>query len=104
VPNNSNVQLRNFAARSLAATLGTIPVALALGAALALTLPLPASMGLTIGAYAVFPIWVAAACCTFLAESATRAWVSLICVAGLASLLSFSVLALEHGVGHWLGG
>lgn len=102
--NSSKVQLNHSASRVLAATVGTIPVALALGVTLALTLPLPLSLGLTIGSYAVFPIWVAAACCTFLAESAGRAWVSLICIAALASLLSFSVLALEHGVGPWLRG
>ncbi len=72
--------------------------------ALALTLPLPMRVGLTIGSYSVFPIWVAAACCTFLAESTRQAWLSLLWLAVLASLLSLSVLALERGLGHWTQG
>jgi hypothetical protein len=85
--------------RWLLATLGTVPVALALGVALALTLPSRSSLGLALGSYSLLPIWLAAASFTFLANNARQAWVSLIRLAALAALLSCSVLVLEHALG-----
>jgi hypothetical protein len=61
-------------ARTLAATLGALPAALALGLMLAVALPLDANLRYAIGAYAVVPLWCALACLTFLAQSGRRAW------------------------------
>lgn len=88
-------ELNHSVSRTLAATLGTIPVALALGIALACALPLPTSLSLTVGSYSVFPIWVTAACFSFLARSARRAWLSLLWTLLLAALIA--CLALISG-------
>ena len=85
-----SVELNHSTARTLAATVGAFPVALAVGIALTLSLPCPPNLRLTIGSYAVFPIWVSLACLTFLAPNARRAWLRLLaalCVAACLALL-----------------
>ncbi len=94
-------ELNHSLSRTLAATLGTIPVALALGISLACALPLPPSLSLTVGSYSVFPIWVGAACLSFLARSARRAWLSLLSILLLAAVIAG--LALVSGRAQGLG-
>ncbi|MET0791155.1 MAG: hypothetical protein ABW061_06500 [Polyangiaceae bacterium] len=88
-------ELNHSTARTLAATLGAIPVALGVGIALTLALPLSANLRLTIGSYAVFPSWIVASCCTFLATNARRAWLSLFALLALSALISMAALALR---------
>jgi hypothetical protein len=64
---------RHTTAKSLVALLGTIPLALAISVALSLALPLPRAWRVTAGAYLVLPVWVIAACWSFLARDARRA-------------------------------
>ena len=90
-------ELNHSASRTIAAIVGTIPLTLAVGVALTLILPLPASVRLTIGWYSVFPFWVSAACFVFLARSGRRAWLSLLCASLLASLVAGLALLLGRG-------
>jgi hypothetical protein len=77
-------------ARTLAALLGTVPVALAFGIVLAQLLPLPVPQPLLIGNFSVFPVWVALSLAVFLAPSGKRAWLGL----GVVSALLGAALVL----------
>jgi hypothetical protein len=81
------------AGKTLAAIVGTAPVALALGVVLALLLPTSPSMSLAIGVHAVIPAWVALMCVVFNARNARRAWLGV-----LASLVILG-LALASALG-----
>lgn len=88
-------ELNHSTARTLAALLGTVPVALAFGIVLARVLPLPVPHPYLLGNFSVFPVWVALSLWVFLAPSGKRAWLGLLSVsAGLG------VVAL---LGRWLG-
>lgn len=80
--------------RTLAATLGTVPVAFAVGIALGLALPLPVTERYLIGTFAVFPLWVGLSCWTFLARSGRRAWCALLVVLVIAA----STAGVAHAV------
>ena len=62
------------AGRTLAALIGTLPVALAVALAIAYLLPVPITERYLIGSVTVLPLWTAASCWTFLAPSGRRAW------------------------------
>ena len=83
-------QLNHSTARTLAALLGTIPVALGVGVVLVRVLPLEPAWRVLLGSYSVFPVWGALAVTTFLARSARRAWLALL--AALALLVAVSAL------------
>jgi len=85
-------KLNHSAARTLAALLGTIPVALGVGVVLARALPLTPAWRVLLGAYSVFPVWVALAVVVFLAPSGRRAWLGL-----LAALAVLGGVALSFG-------
>jgi hypothetical protein len=80
--------------RTLAATVGSVPAALAIGVALAAVLPLRVDQRVLVGSYAVLPVWVGAACCLFLAPTGRRAWSSVLAVVVIASLIAAVALAL----------
>jgi hypothetical protein len=82
------------ASRTLAALAGSLPVAVALGVALAALLPLRVEQRYLWGSYPVLPLWVVLACRTALAQSARRAWLGLAGVLGAAVLLTL----LGHGL------
>ena len=82
-------RLNHSSGRTLAALLGTIPVAIGLGVVLTLLLPLERAERYLVGNYSVFPAWVALSLGVFLAPSARRAWLVL---GGLALLLAAGVL------------
>jgi hypothetical protein len=88
-------QLNHSLGRTLAALLGSLPVALAIGIALGTVLPLRTEQRYLIGSYSVFPTWVALACWLLLATSAGRAWGALALVSSLAALLSLLGLWLR---------
>ena len=94
---SQNDELNHSASRTIAATIGTLPAALAIAVALTLSLPLPASLRLTVGWYSVFPVWVTAACLTFLTSSGRRAWLSLFAVIALSALIALLALGLGRG-------
>lgn len=79
--------------RTLAATLGTLPVALLAGAALARFLPVSADTRYALAFSAVIPLWVLAMCVAFLAHASARAWLA--CAA-----LALTLGALVYGVPH----
>jgi hypothetical protein len=83
------------ASRTLAALAGSLPVAVALGVALAALLPLRVEQRYLWGSYPVFPLWVVLACRTALAKSARRAWLGLAGVLGAAVLLTLLGLGLR---------
>ena len=88
-------QLNHSTWRTLAALLGSMPVALLIGIALAAALPLRTEQRYLIGSYAVVPLWVGLACSSFLASSARRAWIALGLVSAAAALLACLSLRLR---------
>jgi hypothetical protein len=87
-------RLQHSTARTLAALLGSIPVALAVGVALTAVLPLPLGQRYLIGMYSVFPVWTAACAGAFLASSGRRAWLALLgtgVTAALAASIGFGL-------------
>jgi len=88
--------------KTLAATVGSMFAAFAIGIAMAAALPLRSDQRLLIGSYSVLPLWVATACCAFLAPSGRRAWLMMCAAAALAALIAFSALAF--GANSWGGG
>lgn len=86
------------AGRTLAALVGTAPVALAAGVTLTLALPLPLAWRLLVGPHAVMPLWVALMCAAFLARDGRRAWGRLGVAFAAAALVSAVALALGRGV------
>lgn len=90
-------RLNHSSGRTLAALLGTVPVAVGLGLVLTLLLPLGRAERYLIGNYSVFPAWVALSLAVFLAPSAKRAWLVLV-VLGLL-LAAAVLLALWSGRG-----
>jgi hypothetical protein len=85
--------LGHSASRTLAAVLGTLPVALAIGIAIAYLIPLPVTERYLIGSVAVFPLWTAASLVTFLAPSGRRAWLRLAIVLALAVVVILAARA-----------
>jgi FtsH-binding integral membrane protein len=87
--------LDHSTSRTVAALLGTALVAIGLGIALALVLPLRLNERYLVGWFSVFPLWVGLSCWVFLAKSARRAWL----IVGLCALATgiVAVAAL------WLG-
>jgi hypothetical protein len=77
----------------LAATLGTLPIALLGSAALARFLPLSADARFATAFGLAIPLWVAAMCVALLAKSGTRAL--LVCLAASATLAAL-VLGIAH--------
>jgi hypothetical protein len=75
------------ALRALAATLGTLPVALLAALALARRLPLSEDARFACGFGLAVPLWVAAIHLGFLARSARTAWLA----CGVASLVLAAV-------------
>jgi hypothetical protein len=94
-------KLNHSTARTLAALLGTVPVALGFGMVLSLVLPLSPSWRVLLGGYSVFPVWVALVALVFLAPSGRRAWVSLL--AAVAVLVALVLLAQRFGAGFGRG-
>jgi len=85
--------LNHSLSRSVAALAGSLPVAIALGVALAALLPLPVDQRYLVGSAPVFPLWVALACRAILAENAWRAWLGLGGV--LAAAAALALIGLE---------
>jgi hypothetical protein len=95
VPSASRrIQPNHSTARTLAALFGSMPVALALGVALASALPVAAPERTLIGYFAVFPFWAALCLWVFLAPNGKRAGLSLLAVSALLG----AALMIE-----WLG-
>jgi hypothetical protein len=88
-------KLNHSTSRTLAALLGSLPVAVGSGIALGAVLPLPLADRYLVGNYSVFPIWVALACAVFLAESARRAWFGLLGALAAAALVALVGLGLR---------
>ena len=88
-------KLNHSTSRTLAALLGSLPVAVGGGIALAAILPLPLTERYAVGSYSVFPIWVGVACAVFLAESARRAWLGLLGALTAAALVALLGLRLR---------
>jgi hypothetical protein len=88
-------KLQHSTARTLAALLGSIPVAIAVGVALTAVLPLPIEQRYLIGLYSVFPIWTALCIGVFLASSGRRAWLSLLGTGAAAALVASIGLGLR---------
>jgi hypothetical protein len=88
-------QLNHSTSRTLAALLGSLPVALLLGIALAAALPLGLEQRYLLGSYAVVPLWLGLACSVFLAGSARRAWAALGLLSGGAALVALLALRLR---------
>ena len=78
--------------KTLAAILGTAPVALALGIAVALLLPASPGVRFAIGFHGVIPVWIALMCVVFNARSARRAWLGVLGSLILLGLLLASAL------------
>jgi len=83
-------RLQHSKARTLAALLGSIPVAIAVGVALTAVLPLPLGQRYLIGLYSVFPVWTAASAATLLASSGRRAWLALLGI-GVGAVIVASI-------------
>jgi hypothetical protein len=77
----------------LAATLGTLPIALFVGALLARFLPVSADARFALGFGLTIPTWLAIMCVALLARSGARAF----CICGAASMV---LAVLVFGVGH----
>jgi hypothetical protein len=96
-------KLNHSSSRTLAALVGTIPVALGCGIALTWSLPLGLTERLTVGLFSVFPLWVAFACLVFLARSGRRAWIglagALVLCAAIALVASLLRTGTPFGVG-----
>ncbi len=88
-------KLNHSTGRTLAALLGTIPVALGVGVVLTLFLPLARTERFLVGHYSVFPAWTALCLWVFHAPSGKRAW--------LGILGATAALALLAVVGHATG-
>ena len=78
--------------RTLAALVGSLPVSLLLGVALAAVLPLRLELRYLIGAYSVVPLWAALACGLFLVRNGRRAWLWLALGSAIAAGLSWLAL------------
>jgi hypothetical protein len=87
--------LNHSTSRTLAALLGSLPVALLVGIALAAALPVGLGQRYLLGSYAVLPLWLGLACCVFLAGSARRAWAALGIVSAIAGLVAWLALPLR---------
>jgi hypothetical protein len=74
--------------RILAATLGTLPVALYAGVCLARFLPFSLDVRFAVGFSAVVPLWIAAMCIAFLARRGARSW--LLCLLGSGLMAAFA--------------
>lgn len=88
-------RLQHSAARTLAALLGSMPVALAIGVALTAVLPLPVEQRYLLGLYSVFPSWTALSLWAFLASSGRLAWLALLGTGAAAVLVAGIALALR---------
>jgi hypothetical protein len=89
-------KLNHSTARTLAALLGTLPVALALGVLSSELLPLAGSTRYLIGYFSVFPLWVALSLTVFLAPGGKQAWLGLLAVSALLGV-AFLVGRLSGG-------
>lgn len=78
---------------TLAATLGTLPVALLASAALARFLPVSADLRYALAFTAVIPLWVLAMCVAFLARRSARSWA---CCAALTVALGTLVYGVPY--------
>lgn len=81
--------------RTLAAVLGTVPLALSIAAALALVLPLPLAHRVVVGGYATFPVWVAASLWVFLSRNGRHAWVRVASSTAATTLAALAAAALR---------
>lgn len=90
-------EVNHSLSRTLAATLGSIPLALAWGVAVTFALPLGENQRLLLGSYSVFPVWVSISCWIFLAPSGRRAWLNLAVGMAVAVLAVVAALALGRG-------
>ena len=79
--------LGHSTSRTIAALLGALPVALAVGMALAYAVPLATTERYLLGTVAVLPLWAGASLWTFLAPSGRRAWGQLAVVLVVAVLV-----------------
>ena len=94
-PMTQRHRLQHSTARTLAALVGSIPVAIAIGVALTAVLPLPIGRRYLVGLYSVFPVWTALCTAAFLASSGRRAWLALLGT-GVGAILVASIgLALR---------
>ena len=84
--------LNHSTSRTLAALVGSLPVSLLLGIALAAALPLRLELRYLIGVYSVVPLWAALACGLFLVRNAGRAWLWLALACALAAGVSWLAL------------
>jgi hypothetical protein len=88
-PRRRSAKLDHSWARTLAAVVGTLPVALAIGVAFVFALPLALPARYVVGSFGVPLLWVMACCRVFLAGSGKRAWLEL-----LATLIAAGAIAL----------
>jgi hypothetical protein len=96
-----NSRLAHSTGRTLAALLGTVPVALGIGIALAWALPLPLPLRYALGSFGVPLIWVAASCRMFLAPSGRRAGLELLGTLIAAGAIALIASVLRAGVPFW---
>ena len=76
---------------ALAATLGTLPVALFANACIARFLPLSADTRFAMAYVALMPTWLSAMCWAFLAKSTLRVWLVCLVATALLAGLSYGV-------------
>ncbi len=72
----------------LAAFVGTVPGAVGWSVGLAQQLPFALETRFAVGFGLVFPLWTSALCLTWLAKTATRAWI--VCALFTASAAAFA--------------
>jgi hypothetical protein len=96
-----NSKREHSKARTLAALLGTLPVALGVGIALVWALPLPLPARYVVGSFGVPLVWVAACCRVFLATSGKSAWLELLGALIAAGAVALLASVLRTGVPFW---
>jgi hypothetical protein len=87
-------QLDHSAGRTLAALVGALFAALALGVALAYVVPAPVTERYLIGSVAVLPTWAALCTWLFIAPSGKRAWLRV----GALIVAALLAIAIVRGV------
>jgi hypothetical protein len=96
-----NSKLDHSLLRTLAALIGTLPVALAIGIALAWALPLSVPARYVVGSFGVPLVWVVASCRVFLAASGRRAWLEVLGTLVAAGSVALIASVLRTGVPFW---
>ncbi len=90
-------------ARTLAAVVGSGPVALSISVAIVHVLPAPFEWRLLVGSYATVPLWIALMWAAFVARSGARAWAGLACAFAASLAVTLAATGAATGVAIALG-